>query len=242
MRDRLVLAPAQALHISIEEAKALCGTLNGHFGARMELRVVDPERWVARMPAMPGLGVESPLSLAGRDIQLTAGGDSTASHQLLNEAQMALHGHAVNEAREARGEPPVNSLWFWGSGRLPASCSTRFNSVSASEPLALGLARAAKIGALPLDGWLDAHTDGRHLIVLDALRAPLALAEPGEYAETLAAMERTWFSPLLSALRAGDVGMITVHVPDGPECVAFETARGDLRRFWKRPKALAAYA
>jgi hypothetical protein len=36
--------------------------------------------------------------------------------------------------------------------------------------------------------------------------------------------------------------MLTVHVPDGPECAAFETVRGDLRRFWKRPRALAAYA
>ena len=29
---------------------------------------------------------------------------------------MLLHAHPVNEAREARGEPAVNSLWLWGAG------------------------------------------------------------------------------------------------------------------------------
>ena len=245
MRDRLILVPAEALRLSDEEAAALCAHLNAHFSGRVELRRFDPRRWMARMPASPGLGGESPLSIAGRDIDLAPGGDSTALHRLLNETQMALHGHAVNEAREARGEPPVNSLWFWGAGRLAAAPTTRFASVTGNEPIALGLARAAGIPArnLPASAapWLQT-AEGRHLIVLDALRAPLALAEPGEYAEKLAALERDWFTPLLAALRDGRIGMLSVHVPDGPECSAYETVRADLRRFWKRPKALAAYA
>lgn len=33
--------------------------------------------------------------------------------QRLNEIQMLLHEQAFNEARETRGEPPVNGLWLW---------------------------------------------------------------------------------------------------------------------------------
>jgi len=44
------------------------------------------------------------------------------------------------------------------------------------------------------------------------------------------------------ALRAGRIGMVTVHVPDSPDGASFETIRGDLRRFWRRPKALGHYA
>ena len=84
--------------------------------------------------------------------------------------------------------------------------------------------------------------DGRHLALLDRLRVPLALAESGEYQEELARLERDWFAPLLARLRQGRVGMVTIHVPDGAECVAYETIRGDLRRFWRRPKALQHYA
>ncbi|TMH43387.1 MAG: hypothetical protein E6H54_11490 [Betaproteobacteria bacterium] len=84
--------------------------------------------------------------------------------------------------------------------------------------------------------------EGRHLVVLDALRAPLALSETADYHEALARLERDWFAPVLAALRDGRVGMVTIHVPDGGECAAYETIRTDLRRFWRRPKALEHYA
>jgi hypothetical protein len=34
--------------------------------------------------------------------------------------------------------------------------------------------------------------------------------------------------------------MLSIHLPDAG--LHFETIRGDLRRFWRRPKALASYA
>jgi len=46
--------------------------------------------------------------------------------------------------------------------------------------------------------------------------------------------------PGVAALRAGRIGMVTVHVPDGLGA-SFETIRGDLRRFWRRPRALERY-
>jgi hypothetical protein len=197
MRDRLILVPAEALHLRAEEAAALCEHLNRHFSGRLALRPVDAGRWVARLESESAFANEPPLSLAGRDVELAASG-GTAAHQLLNESQMALHDHPVNEAR---AETPVNSLWFWGAGPMPLKVQTRFQSVSAAEPVALGLARAARIPGrrLPASAseWKET-AEGRHLVVLDALRAPLALAEPGEYAEALAGLERDWFSPLLA--------------------------------------------
>jgi len=44
------------------------------------------------------------------------------------------------------------------------------------------------------------------------------------------------------ALRAGRIGMVTVHVPDAEDARAFETIGGDLRRIWRRPRALDRYA
>jgi hypothetical protein len=117
--------------------------------------------------------------------------------------------------------------------------------VLANEPLAIGLARLAQARHRPLPAsalaWLErAPDDGRHLVVLDSLRAPFALSEAAAYCEALEAMERDWFAPLLGALRAGRVGMVSIHVPEAG--LSFEAIRGDLRRFWRRPKALARYA
>ncbi len=244
MQDRLVLAPGAVLRLQRAEADALCEALSRHFAPHWHLQAVDAERWVARATEAVAIEAQPPIELAGRDV---GGALPPAMSARLTEAQMVLHTHPVNEAREARGEPPVNSVWFWGPGRAPQLSSKRWHSVIADEPLARGLGRAAGMLQQPLPAsaaaWLDrAPEEGRYLIVLDELRMPHALEETGEYQETLAKLERDWFGPLLGALRDGRVGMVTVHVPDAAECVAYETIRADLRRFWRRPRSLEHYA
>jgi hypothetical protein len=249
LRDRVILVPGAALHIREDEARALCEALNGHFGSRMELRVVSAERWVARFADDVDIEADSPLELSGRDVELArpAASGGSFSHRILNEAQMVLHSHPVNDAREARGEPAVNSVWLWGAGRSPKIETAHWQSVSADDPVALGLARAAGIRHRPLGAsaveWLERMPeDGRHLIVVDSLRVPLALGATGEYQERIAATEAQWAAPFLAALRERRIGMLSILVPDGAECAAYETIRGDLRRFWRRPKPLESYA
>ena len=50
---------------------------------------------------------------------LPTGKDGKQWHTVLNEMQILLHTAQVNIERERRGDLPINSLWFWGSGRLP---------------------------------------------------------------------------------------------------------------------------
>ena len=233
MRDRLILVPAAAFGLSREEAEALCETLNEHFGGRLDILPVQPRRWSARLQVELEVSASSSFDMAGRELHGPLAGDA-----LLNEAQMVLHEHPVNEAREARGEPAINSLWLWGAGRVPPRTHSRWQSVAADDPLAVGLARlaGARQRGLPASAaaWLDRLPgDGRHLVVLDELRVQPEKAE---------VLERGWFAPLLAALRAGRIGMVTVHVPDAPDGASFETIRGDLRRFWRRPRALGHYA
>ena len=247
MRDRLILVPGHALRVTAEEAQWLCGSLNEHFQGELALEAVDPLHWCARLAGDAQFDADCPLDAAGRGVDLALPEGRGAPHRVLNEAQMLLHGHPVNEARETRGEPVINSLWLWGAGRKPRGASSRWQSVSAQEPLALGLAKLAGVRSrgLPASAriWLEhSPDDGRHLVVLDSLRAPLALGEVADYEKALATLERNWFSPLLDALRADRVGMLSIHVPDGPQCMAYETIRGDLRRFWRRPRRLQEYA
>lgn len=249
MRDRLIVAPGAALALSREEAEALVEDLNRHFAGALWLKVVEPDRWCARLESHFAFAAASPLDVAGRDVDVTfrIGGEAGRRwSQLLNEAQMLLHAHPVNQAREAHGQPAVNSLWLWGVGRAPRLPASRWQSVTANDPVALGLARMAAVRHLPLPpsalAWLE-HTpeEGRHLALLDALRAPLALGQSAEYRECIDALEKHWFAPLLDALRAGRLGMLSVHIPDSAGA-SFETIRGDLRRFWRRRKALEHYA
>lgn len=249
LRDRLVVVPSAAFSITSEEAEALAESFNRHFAGRIELRVVQPARWCARLERGFALRAETPLEAAGRDADRVLREGGEAAHRwsrLLNEIQMLLHSHPVNLAREARGELQVNSLWLWGVGAAPRVPPSPWQAVSADDPVALGFARLSGTRAAPLPRSATvllerAPDEGRHLVVLDALRAPLALGEMDRYRECIEALERDWFAPLLQALRAGRLGMLTLQVPDSL-CAAFEVIRGDLRRFWRRPKALEKYA
>ncbi len=238
LRDRMVVLPSAAFSLGADEARALCESLNAHFEGRLAFQVHSPERWVVRLAEPLELPPMPALAFAGQDVAPGMPADA-----LLNEIQMALHEHPVNEAREARGEPAVNSLWLWGAGTAPRAAKARWRTVTADDPLLAGLARAAQSQARPPEptaqAWLQhAPEEGRHLVVLQELRAPLALADPAAARGVLAGLERAWFAPLLEAL-GSRVGMVTIHVPDAG--LSVETIRGDLRRFWRRPKPLAAW-
>jgi hypothetical protein len=211
-RDHFATVPGEAFEVQRDEADALCEALSRHFAAQLEFRACEPRRWCTRLVD-----------------------DTALNDALVNEVQMLLHAHPLNEAREARGELAINSLRFWGAGRVPRSAQCRWQSVAAADPAVRGAARLADTRHRPLPGdapeWLDRlPEDGRHLALLDARDAALA------------DLERDWFAPLLAALRARRVGMITLHALDGAEEVSFETIRGDLRRFWRTKKPVEHYA
>jgi len=97
---------------------------------------------------------------------------------------------------------------------------------------------------LPDDGarWLQsAPGEGVELIVLEQLRAPASYGDAGTWGERLAALERDWFAPLRAALRAGRIGMVTLHAMGAGGALDAETTRQDLRHFWRRPRPLTAY-
>lgn len=245
-REMLTVMPPPAIRVAPEEARAFAETLNAHFGDAFAVHPVHPERWCA-CAAMEGqLDALPPLEAAGRNANaVLPGGDAKRWHALLNEAQMLLHAHPANAAREARGERVVNSLWLWGPGRLPGGLRCSWQSIAAEQSLARGLARAAGIrldvvtsGA---SAWLAGlPAEGRHLLVLDAMRIAHAFDDAGGWAQAVDALEAQWIAPLLDALRANRVHMLTLHVPDATEARSYELERGDLRRFWRRPRPLDA--
>lgn len=242
LRDRVVVMPGEAVEIPPEEADGLVAALNRHFADTVQFHALDSRRWTARLHTERHFLEHPAIESAGRDVAVVRGDEA-----LLTEIQMLLHAQPVNQAREARGEPAVNSLWLWGAGRMPRAARGPWRSVAATDPAALGLAQLAGIRRLGLPGkaeaWLEQLPgEGRHLALLDALRAPLALEQRGEYEEAIEALERLWFAPLLAALRAGRIGMLSLRVPDAAPGAGFETVRGDLRRFWRRPRAIGHYS
>jgi hypothetical protein len=242
-RTDLVLARTRALALSAAEAQALTASLNHHFGAE-GLRFVAPvaQRWYLRMDAPPALATTPAHAAIGRSIDalLPRGEDALRWHRRLNEVQMLLHEHPVNAAREARGAEPVNSVWLWGGGRMPACRMSAALDVWSDSALAGALARCAGIPrhALPASGeaWLGTAGDGRHLVAFDEESTPA----PAGAEARLDRLERGWFAPLLAALRSGVLSEIVLITQQSAQRLCFAASRSDLWRFWRRAIPFAA--
>src|SRR6266704_6771742 len=191
-RDSLGLTDSAAFHVSRAESEALVVALNRHFGRTMLFHPWRPARWYVRIEKAPDMQTTPSAAARGAaiDDKLPSGPDAMRFHALMNEAQMLLHEHPVNAEREARGEPALNSVWFWGGGVIAAAKDRPFSTVFGDDPLARGLALAAGIPARALpknaSAMLAAAGDeGAALVVLDP--PPSA---PGHARERRAALER----------------------------------------------------
>jgi len=240
-RDSLGLADSATFEVSRAESEALVETLNHHFGGTMLFYPMRPARWYVRLEKAPDMQTTPAAAARGAaiDKKLPSGPDAMRFHALMNEAQMPLHEHPVNAEREARGEPALNSVWFWGGGVIAAAKDRPFSTVVGDDPLARGLALAAGIPvrALPKDAGsmlADLGEEGVALVVLDAPRE-------AQLRERRAALERDWFGPLLAALKSGRIGMLTLQLCGADSLLEVETVRSDLRYFWRRRKPLSAY-
>ena len=237
-RDRLGLREEFALEVSRTESDALVGALNRHFGEALLFSSPRPERWYVRLQHAPEMETTPPSEARGTAVgeKLPSGADALRFHSLMNEAQMLLHGHPANAAREARGVPSVNGVWFWGGGILEAVSTRPYSAVIGDDPLARGLALAAGIPSRGLPGRAD---DLRSLLPPEG--TALIVLGPPRHREGRAALEHDWFEPLLGALESGRIGMLTLQLGGPNSLLEVETVRSDLRHFWRTRKPVESY-
>lgn len=244
-RDRLVLADGSMLKLTQEEANQLAAEIMDAYAADgWVLKAAHPHRWYLRPPTVPEITTAPLPSVIGRDIHafLPQGKDGKRWHTVLNELQILLHTARVNAAREERDAPAINSLWFWGGGRLPEIKETRWSKVWATEPVTLALARlsgtsSASVPATAAE-WLESDTPGDHLIVLDAARVHVQYSEQGDWQAFLERLETDWINPLLTAVRARALERLTLHSEAAPD---FVFTRKAARRWWRRRRRLRSY-
>lgn len=151
-REHATLSDPDALDLSEDESRALLADMRPFFESDgISLHALSPTRWLAAGPAMdvPTASLDRVL---GRNVDpwLPSTQSARLLRRLQNEMQMLLYTHPVNEARQQRRQLSVNSLWFSGTGTLPA----------APRPCSLHMPRALAQAALAEDwpGYARAWT------------------------------------------------------------------------------------
>lgn len=205
-----------------DDAEALAATLKPLFGdAGMPLTVDAPSAWCLHLPGgTPRASFMSPdLALGAGLLEcLPEGNDGRAWRRLFNEAQVALHTHPVNVARNGAGKLPVNALWFWGAGALPTALDSGLGLVASDDAMLRGFAKLAGVACVaPVPLAFDASVGGDALLDLDA-----AVSE--EFATTWLPLFRDW-------LRNGRFAGIEFTFPGGER---FHARHAHRLRFWRR--------
>lgn len=164
-----------SMPLDMDEAQAFRQALQPVFAdAGLRLEISAPDCWQLRLPAdAPVPDFDTPEQALGEDLyqHLPQGAEGRAWRVLLNEAQVLLHRHPLNAARQSRGLAPVNSVWLWGAGRLPAQLRSAFAGVVGNDELLLALAARAGIPGHPLTQEAMAAAQAGWLVDLQELPA-----------------------------------------------------------------------
>lgn len=226
------------LELSDAECTALAVSLAPTFAALGQLEVLAAGVWNLRLsggaPAFQALAEAigrsaSPLPLIP---------DYAPWRHAINEAQMVLHDHPVNRAREAAGRPPVNSIWPWGGGTLPQSGDSPHDVIWSDDPVAQGIARLLQVDCVDLPTGYVRTAARAPLAIFDALEQPARIGDALAWRDRLARFEADWLAPALGALREGRLDALRLIAPGELAAAELRVSRSDLWKFWRKPGAL----
>jgi hypothetical protein len=229
------------ISLSLEEAQQLCAYLNTYFSqSGIMFFAPHPQRWYVRLDEDPQLFTRSISQVEGRDSRsyFPTGKTALKWHGVMNEIQMALYGHPIRQACEARGCLPVNSLWFWGGGRATTLTQPCTQIVSDSE-----LARTfAQVSKIPHTLFLETiKFSETNLFIWEGASVALRHGDFYAWRQSVQGCENILFTPLFNALSKGLLDTITIDIVQENNSTRFELNRTVLWKFWKRSLALAAY-
>lgn len=210
--SRVHLPPGGCLRLDAAQSARWAEAFNRDFGEpQLRLHAVG-DSWLLAAPFAGAARDAAPEDLTGEPLARVAARDEAerSLRRLGAEVEMWLVEQPLNREREARGDPPLNALWFWGGAH-----STRI------APLTR-LPRAMFVAGAP-DAWLaglaahcgvplNSATDWQSLAA--ARDALLVLMPPpeGASAQYWLDLEARWFGPAARAMRDGSLDALRLQI------------------------------
>ncbi|HET9693756.1 MAG TPA: hypothetical protein VFP48_05195 [Steroidobacteraceae bacterium] len=231
--DHVRMAPLADAVPSPAEAEQLAATVRMHFaGDVFDLLDFVDAAWLVRCTEPIDCVTHDPATLAGRNIHdyLPAGRDGARMRSRMNEIQMVLHDHPVNERRTSTRAAPINALWIWGFGTFetpPGELAATRRWLLQSDDLWLRSFWRVHGGAERPLGAVD--PEGGNALI--AITQP-PTSEPGE---ALAEVDSSLLARLCRSVQAGELQSLELH--DGTRVHTLD--RHSRLRVWRRPAAVA---
>jgi 2,3-bisphosphoglycerate-independent phosphoglycerate mutase len=184
--NKIVMEDFSAGHITNEEAKKVIIDLNKkmatneiQFYAGVSYRhLMVLRNGAAKFSNLGKLEIAPPHDLIGKEISALLPQMKGPVLTLMKESQQLLKNHPVNQAREAKGLPPANSIWLWGQGPSPKmiTLKERFGMdgyvISAVHLIkGIGILAGLEVLEVPgITGYFDTNYDGKAQYALKGLK------------------------------------------------------------------------
>jgi hypothetical protein len=243
-REATTLHAGTALDIGHDEARALVAALQAHFrDDPLEFRMASPERWYVRLP-VDEMPATTPLDEAlARGVRKSwpSGGARIKWPSAMTEIQMLFSAQETNASREREGRPPVNSVWFWGGGELPAEVDAPYTQICASDPFTRGLAALSGAELISTPARLrEVNAKAATLVVTDAPMAALRRADAAQWMEAMQRLDRDWFADLGELV--SKFGAVRIVATSAAGTLVASLSPASRWRLFARRKPLAAHA
>lgn len=228
--DHLQLAAPVPMPLAEDELAALRATLDEQLaGSGFQLHDGGHGGWVVECPAGCDFTALEPAQAVGRNLRdcLPDGRDAVRIRALVNELQMLLHEHPVNERREARGLPAVNSLWLWGAGDTAEPLGSAAGWLVTDDAWLAGLWRLHQGQAGSLD-------DLPRLLDESSADLRIALAAGPGAADDLVRWDQAVLAPVRASLEAGRLARVLLQV----DTALVHVPAAARWAFWRRPRPL----
>jgi 2,3-bisphosphoglycerate-independent phosphoglycerate mutase len=179
--SRLYMEDFSAGHISTAEGRQLVETLQKEIGsAEIEFHAgVGYRHLMVWRGGKDAMKCTPPHDISGKSVleYLPAGDGAARLNEIMNHAQMVLHGHPLNKQRKDEHKLPANSIWLWGHGKTPRIASYRekfglTGAVISAVDLIKGIGLCAGLDSIAVEGatgYIDTNYQGKARAALEAL-------------------------------------------------------------------------
>ena len=259
--ERVLLADSRTFSISLEEACQFVEVINKHFAKDdfspscemdnrrklISLLPLSADRWYLYMQTTPIIQTHLLSEAAAKNINehFPYGTEGMFWKGILNEIQMLLYEHPLNQAREQRGDLAINGIWLWGGGVIPKFVTSPYTHVWSNDVFPRSLARAcgANHTELPvsLGSLQQQNKPGRHLVFLDSLHGKYEYGDAYGWRESLKELEKEWFEPALNMLKNNIINQVTITTINKGEAINFSITKNNLYKFWRMEKSFSTY-
>jgi len=208
---QLALSDADARAL-FNKAQSLCTEIGG-----IQLIYGDASHWFLRADDWSDFVTASPDAACGHNIEIWSpkGQQIRTWRKLQNEIQMEWFIHPVQEQRQQRGEKAINGLWLWSGTQISNDARPANHSLLSFNPDIEDFIRAPQI------------------TLIGQLSSPALAGDWGTWAKGIVELERTWFKPLYSALKSGQLRQINLVLSNSNTLLNIQTSTNSLRRFWR---------